>query len=171
MKSFLLYAIFAITFLASAKAECPEDILKTMNDCVRIRTDARDTFCATKQSEIFKCNCVYDTLIDDCYDYCPDEPTIQTAKQQLEADTNSQCASAGLDPKSIPANVYNEITEGKTDIPLNSDNTPNGTNQNQGSSTSTSQSTLTSEDYNDGAETTKICAALLIANALLALLL
>jgi len=196
MKSFLLYAVFVASFLAGAKAGCDENVINTMNECVRIRTDARDSFCVTKPAESSKCNCVYGTIIHACYDYCPDEPTIQTAKQQLEASINSYCAAANLDPDNIPANVYNEITESKTDNfntagpnantnnnsnnnynngNMNTNGNMNGntasyTNQNQGTNTNNSQNTLSNEDYS-GAETTKLCSALLIANVILAALL
>jgi len=185
MKSFLLFAVLFASYLANVKAGCDEAIVQTMNSCVKIRTEARDSFCITKQDELSKCNCVYDTIINACYDYCLDEPSIQTAKQQLDADIKSHCAAANLDPMAIPANVYNDIIEtnnndnyttGTTGATTNNNNNGNtntagnttiDSNQNQANA----QSNVGDDDVNSGAQTNKLCFALLVANLLLATLL
>ncbi|KAG4093019.1 hypothetical protein H8356DRAFT_1700609 [Neocallimastix lanati (nom. inval.)] len=178
MKSFLFALV--ILFVGFVYADCPEPTLVTMNDCVKIRTDARDSFCVTKQGEIAKCNCVYDSLIRDCYSYCPDEPTIQTAKQQLESELNAQCASANLDPKAIPANVYNEVTSGAAPTgdtytannqtgAVNNNNTPAANNNS--AAANNNNNNLTSEDYAGSAESNKYFFSLIFVNAVLALVL
>jgi len=187
MKSFLLYAVLFACYLANVKADCVEANMQSMTSCVKIKTDARDAFCATKPEEYSKCICVYNTHIHNCYDYCPDEPTIQTAKLQLEADIKTQCAAAGLDPDAIPANVYNDIIEngnnsattgttGTTGADTNANTNTNavGNNQNQANTSNAqtnAQNNVGKEDYNSSAQTNKLCFALLVANLLLATLL
>eukprot|EP00833_Pecoramyces_ruminatium_P011682 jgi/Orpsp1_1/1185714/evm.model.c7180000094924.1 len=167
MKS-ILFALIVV-FIGYVYADCPEATLLTMTDCVKIRKEARDSFCITKQAELAKCNCVYDTYINSCYEYCPDEPSVQTEKQQFEADFAAQCAAANLNPKEIPADVYNEM---KADAMITSTNTatssatPNASNNNNQASDG-----LTKDDYADSAQSIKFYSGLMLVNAILALIL
>jgi len=165
MKSALLFTLCLASYAAYVKADCDPNTVYTMTQCVKIRTETRDSFCITKPDEIDKCNCVYDTLIRDCYDLCPTEPTILTEKQQLESVMQQQCDAANLDPDAIPPNFYNEV-QATNDQFNNPDSTVS-----QGDTVNNQQSTLTEEDYAGSAvETAKVCFTLVIA-ALASLLL
>jgi len=178
MKSFLLFALYCIVYATFAAADCPDITIQTQLSCVDIRTNLRNTFCATKPEEFAKCQCVYDTFIKQCYDQllqqnCVIEPQVQTEMKQLDSTIQQQCASAQLDPENIPANVYNNIITPETQQQATQVETTGNTQAgNQGTS---NLPQMTNDDINDGydsgANTVKVCAALLVANIALAALL
>jgi len=171
MKSFL-FAIIAL-YVGFVYAGCAEQTLFTMNECIKIRTTARDEFCVSKPNELAKCYCVYDSLISDCYDYCPDEPSVQAALKQLNADMSAQCAAANLDPEHIPANVYNEM-QTKNDVTFtpapqaSATGAAVSTNGSTANSANTSQ--VTTDDDTDDAQNLKYFTSVLLVNLILALI-
>ncbi|ORX84768.1 hypothetical protein BCR32DRAFT_266126 [Anaeromyces robustus] len=183
MKSYLLFTLVIAYLVAFAKSQQCDKL--AFEDCVRIRTESRDNFCSTKQEELAKCNCVYDSLIVACYDLCSDQETL-AARQQLEAEMNSQCSAASIDPKNIPANVYNEAgvtnTGNQVTTQANQANQASQANQaNQANPMATTapgttqgtqngsqvNTTPTKDDFADGAESNTFYTTLIVANIML----
>ncbi|ORX84769.1 hypothetical protein BCR32DRAFT_325780 [Anaeromyces robustus] len=162
MKFYLLFT-FAIAYLiAFTKAQQCDEL--NLDECVRIRKETRDQFCASKPEETYKCNCVYDTFIVNCYDLCKDNEKYAGAREQMEAEMNAQCSAANLEPDNIPANVYNEVgltaTTTPSINPMTSTAAGNGSTQTNISAT---------KDDTDGAEITTFYTTLIVANILLAI--